>query len=330
MTRLSANKIALVFATIVFGTCSLAQTTTADSSTSSSAVAISSERQAIEAARAICGINQDAKTQREDSLKAALDDSPRAITATAVASEIRLDGNDVPFFGERLTGRAVWRVRLPGVEVPLDVIRATKLPPLNATIDLDANSGAVIQLLLQTPDEEATPSLAPYASPKSATEKMTRGGNELWQAPLDGPPASSLSAVLKTIHSRFGLPLFKEARINCVKWSSMGSEPRAAWSVHIRGFYVEFEPATGPTVDLPSSTEKTPVDDLEPLVGETIVPLSMRNHLRHIVLDKDLRWVTAGTTPQPERLLESEVKKLEERLKSNSTPVITAPAHGGK
>lgn len=281
--------------------------------------------EAIKASLRILGIAED------DLATGSKPSDPVAMSATArhLGSE---EVDETPFVAVDFGKHATWQVDLKNVRLRLMFATGDswRLEPMSIQVRFSDQDHSVVSIVA-TSDAISKQELAPYPDSSMAAERISAGGNETWSGRLPSAPSQSLASVLAAIHSSFGLPRFQEARINCVLWSMLGTSPRPAWSVHLRGLanVAASDPPMTDLTDRRIGTTDELVSDTEVAV-ESEIPLSMRNHLRHIVFDDTGKWHTAGTRPQPARLLDWEQRKLEERVKSTSEPAVTAPFQGGK
>ena len=296
-------------------------------------VSIDSEAAAIALAMKLFGCEVITPQRTDADTLSSVAELPQTIPPTAIRH--RADSDATPFLSGTIVGSWVWDVELPNVAIAINTKSglALSLQAKKVKVRLSATNGDLISILFESEVADGTEQeLAPYPDAKMAAEYIGRGGEEVWHA-LVGQPKLSLADALGCIHTQFGLGKFQEIRAHCVMWSMMRQARRPAWSVHVRGLDASQDVESSTEAQQRLESGKARFSELgEPLAEESTIPLSLRNHLRHVVFDDTGEWYTAGTTPQPARLLDSEMKKVEELLKQSrkSTPVVTAPSQGGK
>ena len=239
--------------------------------------------------------------------------------ADAVRASLVKPANDgTPFLFEQVRSNPAWDIVLPKIRLSIpygDGNKAITWQESTYMVRLAPENGALISIMnvLSSEDKDA---VAPYPDATLATDYIHRGGNETFHAFCDAPPKHTLSNVLGIIHTHMGVPDCKQLVVHCVVWSMMDREPRVAWSVDFRGYEPEFDiNLSSPAVpNLHPNPAEPYVRDMVPIAeadSDSGIPLSMRNHLRHTVFDDNGMWYTAGTSPQPARLLDWEIKRIE-------------------
>ena len=243
----------------------------------SAALTISSASSAIDAAIRVLGLEEETKSR-----------------CSAVLYEPIRD--DTPFLSDSVLGKLVWTISIrgisfrgqsvAGVEGAL-VARFTK--SMDFEVDLLAQPGALVRVVSTTPVDD--PGVWARPSGVVAAERIGAGGNERWSGFLDGPPVSTLADVIQVIDGKMGgIDETREIVVHAVQWSMMGAPTRPVWSVDMRAIPRTAQDALNRMRIPPGPMPEFDEDSLRNSV----------NHIRHIVTDGELKWLTSGTTPQPD------------------------------
>lgn len=201
------------------------------------------------------------------------------------AALVTLAEDNTPFLNEKLVGRPIWHVVAVGWRLELPSAPEGAQDRLRRTFDvfLDPKDGALLKLASRWP--EGVPTIAPEPPATFAEEQMKRAGLEKYHGFLKSGPRVDFVRALDVVYKEgVGDPLAaKQIVAHCVMRSAMGQKPRAVWAITLRGI--------------------PPLKTAYPGV-----PIDARNHIRNIVDAKTGKWLSAGTSPQPQTAEESQAQ----------------------
>jgi hypothetical protein len=194
----------------------------------------------------------------------------------AELTEVREDVT--PYFGEGNTGRPAWRV-----EFPKAALKFLTLPDLrdtyqrSFTVMLNSADGRLFYITSRyvgLPD----PDMRPMPSCGSATEQLSDEEEVYSGYPAEDPKFFFLRALESIAKGGFGSPVqAKEMHAAYILHSSMGSDPKPAWAITLRGLP-------------PFSARGREAES---------IPAWQRNHMRNIVDAMTGKVLSASNTPQP-------------------------------
>lgn len=212
----------------------------------------------------------------------------------------------MPFLASSLKDDTIWKVTVPSTSITLDrtepVVDKNIIDPKNPLLKrtqrttkqmswvchLSAKSGKLVKCVGTA--SENMDDIWPPATAQDAEKQMLEAGGEKWLEFASTDAQHNIPEVLSTVQTSFGgVDQCREVIVYCISWQMNDArledvkEKQVAWSIECRGL-----PATGES----HGSYRGHVAKLEK---------NLTNHLRHIVLDADLRWITATTTPQPQQ-----------------------------
>lgn len=197
-------------------------------------------------------------------------DSTRLLLGVGVGGNVAVDGpptevveDHTPYLSNRVVGKLVWniiavdfRLILPSFPFGLSNPNITRLE-----IQVDANSGQVYRI--RSSWTTVGPSIPPEPSAESATEQMSRNGNEVYHEFPSEPARCSFIEALDAVSRGGGdLLITKQVSAVYVMWSRIGrfQEPRAVWAITLRGI---------PPVKPPPGAPKSGVDSFRYIIDAT-------------------------------------------------------------
>lgn len=198
---------------------------------------------------------------------------PPAAELTKVADDV------TPFLGERNVGKPAWRVEYPGVAFRFASAVTGFADPYRRTavVMLEAASGRLFYVTCIA-DDVVDPDMRPMPSCGVATEQLSREEEVYDGYPDQLPIVDFLTALERILSSGVGSPFqAKEIHGAYVLHSHMGSKPKPAWAITLRG--------------LP------PVEARGPHGNR--IPVWQRNHMRNVVDAASGRVLFATNSPQP-------------------------------
>ena len=186
----------------------------------------------------------------------------------------------------QIVDRPIWHVVIADWKLQLKSAPADAVDRYTRTFDilLEPKDGKLLKILSRWP--KGAPPIAPQPAADSAAVQMKNAGLERYHAfPKTEPSISFLEALDVVLNDGGrGNPLVaKQILAHYVVRSAMGREPKAVWAITLRG--------------IPPFRAAYPG-----------VPVDARNHVRHIVDAKTGKWLSAGTSPQPQTTEESEAQ----------------------
>lgn len=198
-------------------------------------------------------------------------------SARVSATLVTLAEDNTPFLNEKLVGRPIWQVVITDWRLELASAPQEARDSFGRTFDvfLDPPNGALLKLASRWPD--GVPVIAPEPPAAFAAEQMKRAGLERYHGFVSpAPPVDFVRALDVVYKDGVGDPLVaKQIVAHCIMRSAMEQKPRAVWAITLRGI--------------------APLKAAYPGV-----PIDARNHIRNIVDAKTGKWLSAGTSPQPQ------------------------------
>ena len=201
------------------------------------------------------------------------------VAGPPVPALVKVVDDVTPFLGEGNIGKQAWQVEYPRASLKFASARPGSVDRYRRTFIaiLEASTGGLFYIT-STYQGEPDPDMRPMPSCGVATEQLTLE-KEVYAGYPDEDPKFTFFAALESIqNSGFGSPyLAKEIHGAYVKHSYMGSKPKPAWAITLRGL----PPFAGHGPD-PAS-----------------IPVWQRNHMRNIVDAMSGKVLFATNSPQP-------------------------------
>lgn len=183
-----------------------------------------------------------------------------------------------PFLWRQFVGRRAWRVEFEDVSLRLASAVPGFADPYRRkfSVLIDADAGRLLNVSSRFEGE--APDVRP-PPPGEAAEAQLRGQREFYLGlPAAEPAVNFLDALDIVLARGVGSPfLAKEIDGVCVMHARLGSAPRAAWAVTLRG--------------LPPMPVEGPQGDA--------VPAWQRNHMRNVIDATTGEHLFATNSPQP-------------------------------
>ena len=209
-----------------------------------------------------------------------LDKTPAKVTAKLVT----LKEDNTPFLKNEIVGRPIWHVVIADWKLQLKSAPLESQDAYTRIFDVfvDSKNGRLLKLSSRWPAGVAA--IEPQPPADFAEERMKEAGQEKYHAfPKTEPHINFLQALDVVFRDGVGNPLVaKQIVAHYVVRSSMGRKPQSVWAVTLRGI--------------------PPLKTAYPGV-----PIDARNHIRNIVDARTGKWLSAGTSPQPQATEETEM-----------------------
>jgi hypothetical protein len=202
------------------------------------------------------------------------------VAGPPTAALVKVTDDVTPFLGERNAGKPAWRVAYPTSSLKFASAAADFTDPFRRTfiVMLEAASGRLF-FVTSTSEGAPDPDMRPMPSCGVATEQLSNEEEVYDGYPEEDPKVDFLAALERILSAGVGSPFqAKDIHGAYVLHSRMGSKPKPAWAITLRG--LPPFPARGPHGDR--------------------VPVWQRNHMRNVVDAATGQVLFATNSPQPQ------------------------------
>src|SRR5258708_1372019 len=200
----------------------------------------------------------------------------QTVSAPSSAALVKVADDVTPFLGERNVGKQAWRVEYNNSSLKFASALVDFTDPYRRafTVMLKADNGRLL-FVTSTYEGPRDPDMRPMPSCGVATQQLSNDEEVYDGYPDDCPAIDFLGALEAVLNGGSGSPFqAKEIHGAYVMHSRMGSAPKPAWTITLRG--------------LPPLPVRSPS-----------VPKWQRNHMRNVVDAMTGKVLFATNSPQP-------------------------------